>query len=281
MDRLNSFLENGFLLVKGLIDPELAENLASKTKAILDENSSEDIAFDDKGVPRKICYMFDKSDLFMETLSNPELLSLAADLSPDKDQIVPTWEDLLVKIPNNGISVPPHQDLGLQSVKSGRVFSIGIYLNDGKKNPVYFLPQSHQKGALTFDEIKSIARGEQNNFIPVYANKGDAIVHNVLTVHYSEENISDAYRFTWYIEFRTVDELIEDSLWDNDWIYARRAILYEAIQTRKQKGLPTYDLKFDDYERFAPFLQRKERRVPHVTNDVDYDFNSPYFHFKD
>lgn len=280
MSNLDFFLEYGYLHLRGSLEKELIRDLEIKTKIILENNKSQDINIDDLGVIRKICYLFDKDELFLTTLAHPTILNLVKELSLDCEQIVPTWEDLLVKMPLDGIDVPPHQDLGLQSIKSGRVFSIGIYLTDSNNNPVYFLPSSHKRGALTFSEIKQVYKDENDKFIPIYAKAGDILVHNVLNIHYSERNYSNIHRFTWYIEFRTVDELLKDSHWGNDWIYSRRAILYHAIQTRKKNNLPTIDLEFKDYYKFSKYLKNINLRIPHVTENINYNFDSPYYHFK-
>jgi len=189
-------------------------------------------------------------------------------------RIVPTWEDMLIKIPERGIPVTVHQDLALQSAKYD-VFSVGIYLHNSDDNPVYYLPKSHKMGPLTKTEISKVYEENKNKFVPVIAKAGDIVIHNVKTVHYSEKNKSQNPRYTWYLEFRTINQLEKDSPWDQDWINSRRAIWIYALKKYKENIAHL----IPDEVFLQKYIEKLNLRISHTNKYVDYDMKSPYNHF--
>lgn len=189
-----------------------------------------------------------------------------------------TWEDLLVKPPFVGAPVTVHQDLALQCVRGG-VFSLGIHIDDAHDNPVWFLPGSHRLGPLSRDEVRRLLVERRADFVPIVARAGDVVVHDVLTVHFSEANSAIRPRHTWYLEFRTVQQLIQDGPWNQEWIDSRQALLLHAVEGRARAGLPFVALAFRDHARLAPYLVSPRLRIPHVGGDVQYDTSSPSYHF--
>jgi len=270
------FEEQGFCLLRKALPKSLITSLLKATQNIL---KNEEFAYDfcminESQHIHKVKYMFEKDEIFLKALVHDSVLSIILSLIDDPQAIVPTWEDMLIKIPHAGIPVTVHQDLALQSVKTS-VFSIGIYLHDAQHNPVYYLPKSHKLGPLTRDEIYEVYHQQKNNFIPVYANAGDISIHNVKTVHFSEENKTPYPRYTWYLEFRTKDQLINDSPWDDDWIARRRAIWIYALQTyqkNKEHLMP-------DKEEMISYMNPLSLRISHTNETIQYDMKSPYNHF--
>jgi hypothetical protein len=276
----DQFDKQGFLHVPGVIPTREINTLREATECILKEDVSRDILKTEGGVPRKICYLFDKGEIYLEMLSHPAVIGLATSLAFRPDWLVPTWEDMLIKPAHTGIPVQVHQDLALQTV-NGRVFSIGIYLHDAIHNPVYFLPESHQLGPLTREQIKEIWHTRKRDFQPVYAATGDLVAHDVLTVHYSESNESPFERYTWYLEFRDLDQLIQNQIWPRDWCLGRRAILFRSQMERMQRGLASVEIQFPDSGDLKAISNVGELRFPHETGNISYDLKSPYNHFID
>jgi hypothetical protein len=274
------FDDLGFLHVRGLISASEINSLKIAAEAILTEDTSTDILKTEDGIPRKISYLFDKGQIFLEMLTHPAIIDIAMGLSIRPDWLVPTWEDMLIKPAHKGIPVQVHQDLALQTV-SGKVFSIGIYLHDSSHNPVYFLPGSHKLGPLKRDQIKEIWNQRKREFQPVFAAPGDLVVHNVLTVHYSESNEASHERYTWYLEFRDMEELVQNQIWTQDWCLGRRAILYRSQLERQKKGLQLAKMNFPDADILKAICEAGVLRFPHETDKVSYDFASPYNHFID
>lgn len=272
----NEFEKQGFYHVRKALPQSLIRSLLTATQNTLE---NEKFAYDFCTINKsqhihKIKYMFEKDTIFLKTLVHDSILSIILSLIDDHQAIVPTWEDMLIKIPHAGIPVTPHQDLALQSVRTS-VFSIGIYLHNAQHNPVYYLPESHKLGPLTRDEIYEIYHQQKNDFIPAYADAGDIFIHNVNTVHFSEENKTPHPRYTWYLEFRTKDQLINDSPWDDEWIACRRAIWIHALQTyqkNKEHLMP-------DKEEMISYMNPLKLRISHTNETIQYDMKSPYNHF--
>ncbi len=270
--------ENGFAHISGAFSPEEIKKLVQATQTTLD-NSDYEYDFlkinKDKHI-HKIRYMLEKDPVFLKSLVHDSILSILMQLIESKESIVPTWEDMLIKIPYRGIPVDVHQDLALQSVGSD-VFSLGIYLHDSGSNPVYYLPKSYKMGALTRTEIRELYNREKSNFVPVRAKAGDIVVHNVKTVHFSEENLTPNPRYTWYLEFRTKEQLQNNSPWDQEWINQRRAIWISALKKYK-KDIEDFIPDQNDY---ISYMDPLNLRVSHTNEKVQYDMKSPYNHFSD
>lgn len=267
---------DGFKIYKSAFDHGAVGTLVREVDKIL-QNSEFEYDFlklNKDGHIHKVRYMFEKNENFIKALVSDAILDILQDIAVDIKTIVPTWEDMLIKVPYHGVPVGVHQDLALQSIGSD-VHSLGIYLHSSQENPVYYLPESHKLGPLTKQEIHKLFQEKKSEFVPIIAKAGDIIVHNVKTVHYSEENSSSSLRYTWYLEFRTIKQLEEDSPWDEDWIHQRRKIWVHALQ------------KYKPYEQIKHLIPDREffenmpltLRVSHTNEHIQYDNKNPYNHF--
>jgi ectoine hydroxylase-related dioxygenase (phytanoyl-CoA dioxygenase family) len=270
------FEKQGFVIIPKALEPSLVHQLIKATDRTLDnENFSYDLLKINKSQHvHKAKYMFEKDEIFLKTLVHDSLLYVVLDFIDNPQAVVPTWEDMLIKIPNEGIPVTVHQDLALQSVKSD-VFSLAIYLHDSHHNPVYYLPESHNMGHLTRVELYEVYHKYKDDFVPLNVKAGDITVHNVKTVHYSDANITPYPRYTWYLEFRTLEQLINDSPWDAEWINRRRAIWVSALKNYKE-GI---DNLIPDYENLKEYMNPLQLRISHTNEKIQYDMESPYNHF--
>lgn len=270
------FQKQGFVHIPKALEASHIQKLIDATDRILhNEKFSYDLLkINNSQHVHKIRYMFEKEEIFLKTLVHDSVLAVILEFMDDPSSVVPTWEDMLIKIPYEGIPVNVHQDLALQSVKS-TVFSIAVYLHDSHHNPVYYLPESHQLGHLTRDEIYDIYHQRKNEFVSLKVNAGDMTVHNVKTVHYSEENRSPYPRYTWYVEFRTLNQLIHDSPWNQEWIQRRRAIWVNALK-KYQKNI---DDLVPDYADLKEYMNPLQLRISHTNDEIQYDMKSPYNHF--
>lgn len=271
----NKLTQDGFLHIPQVFTELQVNKLRQQVDHCLELYSgTQDILYEEN-VPKKLLYSFNKSDMFLEILASDALLKLLVEISDDAKAIVPTWEDVVIKQPHSKNGFKPHQDLPLQSL-IGNTFSIAIYLHDSLHNPVYFLPGSHKLGPLTRIQINDLYQQKSNAFKAVSAKAGDVVIHYAKTVHYSPDNSSSKPRYTWYIEFRTLNQLFLDSPWDRDWVLQRRAILVYALKKFNPEKLAVLA---PDYQQLKPYLDQIQLKVPHVTSDVDYDMESPYYHF--
>ena len=255
---LNILHEKGYSLLSGIFNVETTQNLVTAINSILGKGNDEDIVYDKGGYPIKIRYPLNKNPTFLMSLQNDALIALVDSLFPNGDAIL-TWEDVLVKQPNSNTEVQVHQDLALQTTK-GKVYSIGLSLHEDSHNPVFYLPGSHKGGPLTKIEVEILGELAKSSFVPVETNVGDALIHDVKCVHYSEPLKTNLPRYTWYLEFRSESDLRTHGPWDESWIDSRKQIWSHV---RKKTGMA-----------FAGKL-----RVPHVTDYLAYDQTSMYNHF--
>jgi hypothetical protein len=130
-------------------------------------------------------------------------------------------------------------------------------------------------GPLTKTEIYKVYNENINKFIPIRINAGDIVVHNVKTVHFSEENKSSSPRYTWYLEFRTIDQIKNNSPWDKNWIMSRRAIWTHSLKRYQQN----IDYLIPDIDLLAKYLANLNLKISHTNETIDYDMQSPYNHF--
>ncbi len=268
---------DGFLHIKEAFTAAEIHSLIKATDTVLNnsDNKEDLLSIDASGHTHKILYPLAKHPLFLKFLVHPRILDILLTTIDNPLEIVPTWEDILIKLPLCGIPVTFHQDLALQSSQYD-IFSIGIYFHTSKHNPVYYLPQSHRLGALTKQELYTVSEARIKEFVPIMAEPGDIIMHKVKTIHYSDTNKSPFPRYTWYLEFRTLSQLYDDSPWDKDWILSRRAIFAYALRIYQPER---YHEFIQDEKILKPYLQQLNLRVPHETETVKYDMTSPYNHF--
>lgn len=267
--------KNGYLKIPAAFSADKMNEFIQRIECVLNlSRYRHDILFINNQ-PQKLLYLFDKDKRFLELLVSEPILETIKKISDNYKEIVPTWEDLVIKKPFSKTGFKPHQDLPLQSMNSN-VFTIAIYLTNSHRSPVCFLPQSHQLGPLTKDELSTVCKDRKHDFAAILANKGDIIIHNSKTIHKSLNNNTNESKYTWYVEFRTLNQLLYDSPWDKDWIMKRRAIFVYALNQYRKGLLNTW---CNDQLALSPYLDPIQLRVAHVTKTVDFDMKSPYYHF--
>lgn len=264
---------DGYVHLRHQLEPQLVADLKAAVWDVLSQESPDLLRAPD-GHVRKLTYPLDKHPAFLVALAHPRILGLALLLSPRPEQLVLSWEDVLLKPGGVGLPVPVHQDLALQW-HGGGVFSLGIHLDDAAQNPVEFSPGSQAGGPLTREQV----RAHTGPFVPVAPSAGDIVAHDVLVVHRSGPNRASEPRSTWYLEFRTLDQLAAGP-WPEEWALDRRAILFHAVAARRDAGLAADWPPLGPGESVHAWLARPRRlRIPHVGDGVDYDPSSPWFHF--
>ena len=241
--QIAEFRRDGFLRLEGAVGPEEIAALRARVTSILSSSAghadfSRDIKYgsiigEGMNTGNNVCrieYMLEKGPEFLRLLGHPTVLSVAADLHDD--QIVLTWEDMVVKTPGAGFHVALHQDLLHQSLP-GPVFSIGIYLDSSEHDPLRIVPGSQELGPLSPAELRRAAETNADRFVEVRAKSGDLVVHNVLAIHESAPNDSGTVRRVMYFEFRTVMQVLYQSPWDAEWLRRRLHYIPSAIQFRR------------------------------------------------
>ena len=263
----------------GVLDADDVARLAILSLRSVEEHAfSDDLVRTGEGVPVKLLYPLDKYRDFVPVLGSHPVRAIVDALLPVEDSVL-TWEDVLIKPPLTGVEVGVHQDIGLDPTRD-TVHSLGISLNGDRDNPVHFLPGSHRLGPMTRTSVKALWRDCRDQFRPVTTQPGDVVIHNVHVLHHSEANLSSQPRVTWYLEFRSMNSLLENGPWNNDWVHRRRAIWVHARVAAGDR------IGENESEPVKSHLERLDSgaetlRVPQVTETVRYDSTSPYNHFSD
>ena len=91
---------------------------------------------------------------------------------------------------------------------------------------------------------------------PSVTQPGDIVIHNVHVLHYSEPNLSQHPRATWYLEFRSMRDLLEKGPWNPDWAHRRRAIW---VYARAEAGV---DISQDEPDEVKKHLEGLRREYP-------------------
>ena len=130
---------------------------------------------------------------------------------------------------------------------------------------------------MTATAVGAIGRECKDRFRSVVTQPGDIVIHNVHVLHYSEPNLSRNPRATWYLEFRSMRDLLEKGPWNPDWAYRRRAIW---VYARAAAGVDISQDEPDEVKKHLEGLRKgiSAFRVPHTTDTVQYDRTSPYNH---
>lgn len=279
MELIKVLNDKGGVHVKDILEQPLIDRATVVINSLLMEKNKVDVLVTPDGSVRKICYAFEKDGVFLDIISHPKVIQMLKEIyGADVSKILPSWEDILIKEPQTGIPVEIHQDLGLQSVQNGAVYSLAFHFHDSAENPVCFFEGSQKMGPITREDVKKYK--EKALYTPYKSAAGDVDIHNVFTLHYSEANLVSNPRFTWYVEFRTLDQIIHDSAWDEDWALDRQAILHHAIENRKNKGLEYESIPFSRLEELEKRTLNVKLRIPHITETIQYTDNE-YNHFAD
>lgn len=213
----------------------------------------------------RIEYTFAKDPRFLMALGNPRILRIPLSLFPGP--FVVTWEDMVVKTPGSGNTVPMHQDSLFQS-RSGPVFSVGIYLDSSAEDPLLVIPGTHRMGPLDEEQVARAAEENRHRVTPVPVSAGDAIVHNVRMIHGSGANAGAQVRRVLYLEFRSVEQVLTDSPWDESWLNRRLPYIPLALALRAGSPLAADD----DPRLIAQFAQLRPdwfSGAPQTADEVD------------
>ncbi|WP_114391495.1 phytanoyl-CoA dioxygenase family protein [Notoacmeibacter marinus] len=250
-EQIKFFKENGYLHIPNAIGAKELEQIrrVADEFVAMEKSAPEEWTEDFKsgslvGDPESdedmsLCrleYPLGKSRELLALVAHPCVLELAYKLHGVPSIL--TWEDMIIKVPKVGVSVPFHQDLLYQSVNS-TVFSIGVYIDDSGGSPLMAIPGTQRLGPLPEDEVAGIVDSRSSELVTLNAMAGDIVVHNVLMLHGSGPNKGANPRRVIYFEFRTLRQLETDSPWGPNWINTRAKYVPAAIRVRRMLNQAT------------------------------------------
>jgi ectoine hydroxylase-related dioxygenase (phytanoyl-CoA dioxygenase family) len=249
------FLDNGFLVIRNVVGAQELPVIQAEMSKLLDKGAAgvkgdPDFMYG-KGektgtnVLRRIEYVIDKSDPMKVLLGHPFILR-----SVEKIQgvnFIPTWDSMVIKMPNEGIVVPWHRD-GKQygpEVPNIPVFNVDFYLDSADLTScLWVIP-----GSNLWPADQASARCKRPGFdtsdaIPVPMNPGDVIFHDITLVHGSPAGDGNALRRTVYYEFRAAEIESAHGPHSPEYIPLKQQVLLDCIQRRAQADYTQHETPF-------------------------------------
>lgn len=237
------FKDNGFLVIRQVL---IGEELATVQKAMqsLYEKGVAGVENDPdflygqgvksgKQVLRRIEYVIDKSEPMKVLLGHPFILRSVEKLQGPN--FIPTWDSMVVKVPDEGVVVPWHRDAALMDKRAEQppIFNVDFYLDRADlKSCLWVIP-----GSNLWSQDQALERSRKPGFdtsdaIPVPLEAGDVIFHNIQLVHGSPSGDGNALRRTVYYEFRPGETEAEYGPHNLEYIPLKQQVLVECIKRR-------------------------------------------------
>lgn len=243
-EQAHFFHENGFLVIRNLLKNKELQLLQNEMQALLDHGQNGVDGDDDyqygKGtktggqVLKRIEYVVDKSVPARALLAHPFVLNSVEKLQGNN--FIPTWDSMVLKMPNEGIIVPWHRDAQRpEGCKDDRpIFNVDFYLDSADiKTCLWVIPGSNRWTIDTSNERCNQPGFETSDAIPVPLEAGDAIFHDITVVHGSPSGDGNALRRTIYYEFRPGEIELEFGPHNREYLALKQQVLLECIEIRK------------------------------------------------
>ena len=242
-EQVQFFLDNGFLVIRQvLVGEELATVQAAMgqlyDKGVAGVKGDPDFMYgrgvkSGKQVLRRIEYVIDKSEPMRALLGHPFILRTVEKLQGRN--FIPTWDSMVVKVPDEGVIVPWHCDAAVPEncADTRPIFNVDFYLDrSDMKSCLWVIPGSNH-----WDQEKTLERCERPGFdtadaIPVPLEAGDVILHNIQLVHGSPSGDGNALRRTVYYEFRPGEMEFEFGPHTPEYIPLKQQVQVECIKLR-------------------------------------------------
>jgi phytanoyl-CoA hydroxylase len=210
---LQSYRDEGFILVRGLLSAEGAAFYRAELHAMADRQGSNDATWSSvRGAGTRITHCHDvqfRSAAFTRLLVDPRLTGIAQDIIGPNVQLHHT--KMFIKPPEKGSPFPMHQDYPYFPHERHSMIAVILHFDDApeEKGCVRAYPGTHKLGPLP-------AVGQDHHLpeedypiagaTPIPAKAGDAIFMSYLLVHGSGINVSSEPRTTLLIQMRDPED---------------------------------------------------------------------------
>lgn len=255
-EQVKFFKDNGFLIARQVL---VGQELEAVREAMLElyqkgvdgVDNDPDFMYG-KGVKtgqqvlRRIEYVQDKSEPMKALLGHPFILRSVEKLQGPN--FIPTWDSMVVKVPNEGVIVPWHRDAGLADYPDEMVpiFNVDFYLDRADmKSCLWVIPASNQWDKARFMERCDREGFDTSDAIPVPIEAGDVIFHNIRLVHGSPSGDGNAMRRTVYYEFRPGEIESEFGPHTPEYIPLKQQVLLEALRKRAETSYGQTEKPFE------------------------------------
>ncbi len=222
-DQIAAYREDGFLLVKGLLDKaplgrltETTERFWEEARGITEGTKHFDIdpnhTYDNPRL-RRISSPTEVSDVYIDIAFDSALGDVAADLIGGSVKFYHSKVNF--KLPAGGAEIDWHQDWPVFPHTNTNLLAISVPMTPSREanGCLRVLRGSHKKGprsqwdgsAYVLNCNKSLTEEDLQTAVYVEADPGDLVVHHGLLVHGSEPNTSDQMRTTFIVQYAAAD----------------------------------------------------------------------------
>jgi ectoine hydroxylase-related dioxygenase (phytanoyl-CoA dioxygenase family) len=221
-EQLQTFKDNGYLVVHNLIPKDILAKLRARISEIVDAASAE------KGLPtsisiaaepdakstatrkaplRKLNELAPNDDFFASVAKLPQLLEVAAQLTQAQptDPLYLYSDQAFLKPAYEGSEKPLHQDNSYFRVTpNNQAVTCWIAVDDSTENNgcMRYIPGSHKLGLIPHKQLSPAHLTPEQPFsedkeVPTPVPAGSAIFHDLLCLHSSKANTSPNSRRAW------------------------------------------------------------------------------------
>ena len=276
------FLDNGFLVIRNVLRGEELKLVQDEMMKLVERGTAadpNDPYYPDfmykrhsrtgQNVFARVEYVIDKSDVMKALLGHPFILRSVGKLQGRN--FIPTWDSMVLKVPNDGAIVPWHRDdqtpEGFEDPRP--IFNVDFYLDEADlQTCLWVIPGSNH---WTREEAEARCQREgfdTSDAIPVPMQPGDVIFHNIMVLHGSPEGQGNPLRRTVYYEFRPGE--IEAAIGPHtlQYLTLKQEVLLDCIERRKRMPYAAHETPFE-YRPHGMLALHKPRkpetyRFPHA-----------------
>jgi phytanoyl-CoA hydroxylase len=237
------FLDNGFLVIENALRGEELRLIQEAMMKEVDKGAA-GVADDPdymygKGtksgsnVFKRVEYVIDKHDPMKALLGHPFILRSVEKLQGRN--FIPTWDSMVLKMPDEGIIVPWHRDaevpVGCDDPRP--IFNVDFYLDDADLgNCLWVIPGSNKWSVEQAQERCKREGFDTSDAIPVPLKAGDVIFHDITVVHGSPSGDGNALRRTVYYEFRPAEVEADFGPHNREYLGLKQQVLLECLKRR-------------------------------------------------
>ncbi len=221
-EQLNTFEQDGFLLLKDFASHETCDEIRKKAIEHLDkgiepiESEAEYQQKDSYGSTiRRLRQVYDREEIFSQWMTNKEIRPILEQLLGEKPCLLLAHHNsIMTKLPQKSSITSWHQDIRYWHYQNDNLISVWLSLgNESLDNGLLeFIPGSHKMRFLPeqFDERSSfrddLALNQETIAKRVHHNldKGDVIIFHSKTLHYAHQNKTDEPKISFVYSLRGI-----------------------------------------------------------------------------
>jgi phytanoyl-CoA hydroxylase len=250
------FLDNGFLVIRNVLVGEELSKVQSEmailyNKGMAGVENDSDYAYGKGGksgkpVLKRIEYVVDKSDTMKALLGHPFILRSVEKLQGNN--LIATWDSMVLKAPNEGIIVPWHRDSAVPDgcMDTRPIFNVDFYLDEADAQTCLWVIAGSNKWSKDQAQERCNRPGfETEDAIPVPMNPGDVILHDIEVLHGSPAGDGNPLRRTVYYEFRPGEIEAEFGPHTLEYLTLKQQVLFECIKRRSQISYGAKETAFE------------------------------------